>query len=480
MNQQSKTAVSANPTVKDMEEIFLQQKKACDKEPYPSRKERSSNLKSLKKLLKDHDEAIIKAISKDFGNRSNDETELLEIFPSLNNIRYALKRLRRWMRNRTHLASFWFLPGRTKIVYQPLGVVGIIVPWNYPLLLLIGPLVSALAAGNRVMIKVSEFTPETSSLLKNLMSKYFDEEQVTIIEGDTKVAQKFASLPWDHLLFTGSTPVGHQIMHAASQHLTPVTLELGGKSPAWISKGFAIERATQSIMFGKCVNAGQTCIAPDYVLVSKEQLSEFIECARKTFLKLYPDFPDTKDYTHIINEKHYKRLKSLLKDAEDKGAKLIPLYKLDEVRYSGQLILPPTLITDTTPEMRIMQEEIFGPILPIVTCEGYNEAKNYINERPKPLALYYFDTRRNWIDKVLKETVAGGVTINDTLLHMGQEHLPFGGVGASGMGHYHGKDGFETFSKKKGVFIQFRFNFIPLVMPPYGKFIRFFLDLLKR
>lgn len=479
MNQQSQAPISNSPARQELEERFQLQKEAHLKTPYPSYRDRLANLEKLKKLILKNESTIIEAINKDFGNRSRYETELLEIFPSLQNIGHAKKKLKRWMKNPSRKASLWLLPAKTQIIYQPLGVVGIMVPWNYPLYLLISPLVSALAAGNRVMIKVSEFTPETSSLLQELTSEYFDADQVLVVKGDAEVAQSFSSMPWDHLLFTGSTPVGHHIMRAASQHLTPVTLELGGKSPAWISKEFSVERAVKSILFGKCVNAGQTCIAPDYVLLSKDQIPEFKESARELFQKFYPEFPATKDYTSIINETHYQRLQGLLKDARDKGAKLFPLFDLDQAEYANQRIIPPTLVTGTTAEMRITREEIFGPLLPLVEYEGFNEAKNYINERPRPLALYYFDTRKKWINRVLKETIAGGVTINDTLLHISQEHLPFGGVGASGMGHYHGKDGFDTFSKKKGVFHQTRLNGVSFLMPPYGKMARFLLNLMK-
>ncbi|PCI28909.1 MAG: coniferyl-aldehyde dehydrogenase [SAR324 cluster bacterium] len=458
---------------------FNKLKKAYLSAPFPTCQERVFHLKQAQQMIKQHEVEFVRAIAADFGHRSSHETQLLEIFPSLENLRHTLRHLKRWMKASSRRASFWFLPAKTKIMWQPLGVVGIMVPWNYPLYLAIGPLVAALAAGNRVMIKMSEFTPQTSRLFAKLIAQYFDEDHVTVVTGEAEVAQQFSSLAWDHLLFTGSTAVGHHIMRAAAQHLTPITLELGGKSPAWIAPDFPIEVAAERILFGKCVNAGQTCIAPDYVLLPEAQVEAFQQAAQKIAKRLYPEFPQTADYSFIINDQHYGRLQNLLQDAQAGGASILPLLPQPSTQKKDQRLIAPTLVTQVSDQMKIMQEEIFGPLLPLVPYREWEEAKQWINSRPRPLALYYFDYKKKRINRVLQETISGGVTINDTLLHISQDHLPFGGVGASGMGHYHGQDGFETFSKKKGVFFQSRINGVSLLAPPYGKRTEFLLKRMK-
>ncbi|OII57087.1 coniferyl-aldehyde dehydrogenase, partial [Pseudomonas putida] len=350
--------------------------------------------------------------------------------------------------------------------YQPLGVVGIIVPWNYPLLLAIGPLTCALAAGNRVMLKLSEATPATGLALKQLLEQVFPTDLVSVVLGEIEIGQAFARLPFDHLLFTGATSVGRKVMLAAAHNLTPVTLELGGKSPAIVSADVPLDTAAERIAFGKTLNAGQTCVAPDYVLVPRERLEAFSDAYQRAVRRLYSRIADNPDYTAIINSRQLQRLQHLLDDAHAKGAQVLDLYP-GETRQGRRL--PPHLLLGVNDDMQVMQDEIFGPLLPLVPYDSLEQALAYINQRPRPLALYYFGYDRATQEQVLRHTHSGGVCLNDTLLHVAQDDLPFGGIGPSGMGHYHGHDGFLTFSKAKAVLTKQRFNAARLVYPPYGK-----------
>lgn len=449
---------------------FLRLKDATRNDPNPPRAVRDRRLRALDRLLLDHEEAIAEAVRRDFGHRPPAETRLLEIFPSHEAIRHARRHLGRWMRPQARPVSLWFQPGGAEVRYQPLGAVGIMVPWNYPVFLAAAPLAAALAAGNRALVKMSEVTPEISALFAELVRRYFDEDELSVVEGDVDVARQFSALPFDHLLFTGSTSVGRQVMRAAADNLTPVTLELGGKSPAIIGPGLAssgaFARAVERIIIGKCLNAGQTCIAPDYVLLPAGQEEAFITAAREVLASCYPDITRTADYSTIVDQRQYARLSGYLDEARAAGAKvveLMPGVAADPARRH----LPPLALLETGAELRIMQEEIFGPLLPVLPYGDLAQAIRYVNERPRPLALYYFDTDRTQIERVLDETVSGGVTINDTILHIAQEELPFGGVGPSGMGCYHGFAGFETFSVRKAVFRQSRLSAIGLFKPPY-------------
>jgi coniferyl-aldehyde dehydrogenase len=364
-----------------------------------------------------------------------------------------------------------FQPASNRVQYQPKGVVGIIVPWNYPLYLAVGPLISALAAGNRCMIKMSEFTPATSALFRDIIRDTFSEDLVAVITGEADVAADFSGKPFDHLLFTGSTSVGKLVMRAAAENLTPVTLELGGKSPALISPDMPLTDAATRIAFGKALNAGQTCVAPDYVLCPTEQIPDFVTAFRKAFTRMYPKLRDNTDYTAIINDRQYQRLQSYLDDARTQGAELVTINPADENLSEGTRKLPMTLALNTTPDMKVMQDEIFGPILPVVGYQSLDEAINYINDRPRPLALYFFGYEKPQQDHVLENTHSGGVCINDTLMHVAQDDLPFGGIGDSGMGHYHGKEGFLTFSHQRGIFARQKFNSGRFVHPPHGTLI---------
>ena len=451
-----------------LHDAFAAARKAYERERMPHASARRETLTRLDHLMTENMAAIEAAISADFGNRSVHETRLLEIFPALGTVRDAKKHVKSWMKSKRFWASMWFLPARNEIRPQPLGVVGIIVPWNYPILLAVAPLAAALAAGNRVLIKMSELTPQTSALFATLVAKSFPADLVNVINGGVEVARDFAGLPFDHLLFTGSTSVGKQVMRAAAENLTPVTLELGGKSPAIIGPECNINDAADKIMFGKLLNAGQTCIAPDYVLLPRAQEQAFALAAQLAVADLYPSLARNKDYTAIVNARHFDRLQGYLHDAAARGASVLPILPSSE-SLDGSGKMAPTLIANVSNDMRVMQDEIFGPILPLVPYDNLDEAIRFVNARPRPLALYYFGNFDDHIQRVLNETVAGGVTINDTLLHISQDALPFGGVGPSGMGAYHGKHGFETFSKMKPIFHQSPLNGLALFKPPFGK-----------
>lgn len=451
---------------------FTRLQRAARAEPNPSRWLRERRLAALDRLLLENERAISAAVERDFGHRSLAETRLLEIFPSHEAIRHARRHLRRWMRPQARSVALWFQPGRAEIRYQPLGAVGIIVPWNYPIFLAAAPLAAALAAGNRVLVKMSENTPATAALFAELVAGHFADDELSIVEGDVSVAREFSRLPFDHLLFTGSTPVGRQVMAAAAGNLTPVTLELGGKSPAIIGPGLAphsdFARAVERIVIGKCLNAGQTCIAPDYVLLPAGQEQSFIDRARAVLAACYPDFVKNADYSTIVDQRQYERLGAYLADARARGGEvvdLVPGVVADPINRR----MPPLVLLQVADAARVMQEEIFGPLLPLLPYRHLDEAIAFVNRRPRPLALYYFDADRANIERVLAETVSGGVTVNDTILHIAQEDLPFGGVGPSGMGCYHGFAGFETFSVRKAVFRQSRLSAIGLFKPPYGQ-----------
>jgi acyl-CoA reductase-like NAD-dependent aldehyde dehydrogenase len=452
---------------------------AQTRDPLPSWRTRADRLRRLARMLREQRAAFAEAIGADFGQRPVEETELLELFPSLSAVRHALRHGQRWMRPRRASTGLAFLPGRNRLLPQPRGVAGIVVPWNYPLFLAVGPLVDALVAGNRVMVKMSEYTPRFSALFAEQVARHFADDEVVVVTGDAAVAQAFTALPFDHLLFTGSTAVGHQVMRAASAHLTPVTLELGGKSPAIVGPGADLAQAVERILVGKLVNAGQTCIAPDYVLLPRARMDDFVVAARATAARLYPDLAHNRQYASLVSDRHFTRMTQLREEAVAAGARAETLggeIDSDPVRR----LFPPQLLLDVPPDTAVMREEIFGPLLPLVAYDTLEQAIDYVNARPHPLALYLFERDRARIDAVLARTRAGGVTLNDTLYHIAQHGLPFGGIGASGMGGYHGKAGFDTFSHLKPVFMQARWNGAALLRPPYGPRFRRVLELLLR
>lgn len=415
--------------VNELQSLFEAQRQAYAVHPMPPVEQRRQWLKSLREILSNERQALIDAISEDFSHRSADETLLAELMPSLHGIHYASRHLKGWMKPSRRKVGMAFQPASAKVIYQPLGVVGVIVPWNYPLFLAIGPLVGALSAGNRVMLKLSEATPATGLLLKQLLARVFPQDLVCVVLGEADVGVAFSRLPFDHLLFTGATSIGRHVMRAAAENLTPVTLELGGKSPAIVSTDVPLNDAAERIAFGKMLNAGQTCVAPDYVLVPQSRIGEFVDAYREAVRRLYPTLADNPDYTAIINERHLARLNGYISDATSKGGLLIELFDQGQGRR-----MPHSLLLNVSDDMTVMQDEIFGPLLPIVPYDDLDQAFAYINQRPRPLALYYFGYNKAEQNRVLHETHSGGVCLNDTLLHVAQDDLPFGGIGPSGMG----------------------------------------------
>lgn len=457
--------------IKRMRQIFESQQAAYRNNPKPSAHERVENLKKLRAVVMDNMDRFVASISADFSGRSANETKLADIMPVIHSIDYSIKHIKGWMKPVKKKVSPLFQPATARVEYQPLGVIGIIAPWNYTVNLSLGPLVAALSAGNRAMIKMSEFTPETSLLMEELIEAAFGEDLVSVVNGDAEVATEFSSIPWNHLLFTGSTTVGRHVMRAAAANLTPVTLELGGKSPTVISDDIDMDEAAQPIVFGKAFNTGQTCIAPDYVLCPAHRVDHFVDRFQHFFAKMYPTLKHNDDFTSIVTDRQYARLKSYLDDAEAKGATIITCNHSDEDMDSGTRKMPIHLVLNATSEMLVMQEEIFGPIMPIIATKSIDDALNFINDRPSPLALYYFGMDKKEQQYVLDQVRAGGVCINDTLSHFAQEDMHFGGVGESGMGAYHGEDGFMTFSHGKSVFVKNIFNSTKFAYPPYGSAI---------
>jgi len=458
----------------ELQRIFAAQKKAFRANPMPTADERIEHLKRLKPALLKHMSTLEDAISEDFSNRCNSETKVAEMMASLEGLKYQIKHVKKWMQDDKRHVPGSLKPAKAKVVYQPLGVVGIIVPWNYPVFLAMGPLLPALAAGNRVMIKMSEFTPRTSEAFKQMIAEIFPEDHVSVITGEADVAMAFTKLPFDHILFTGSTSVGKHVMRAAAENLTPVTLELGGKSPAIISESFPLNEAAERLCFGKALNAGQTCVAPDYVLCPKHNVDNFVGEMKKVIGKWYPTMRNNDDFTAIVNERQHQRLQGYLKDAEEKGATVIAINPANE-SFDGTRKMPITLVLNTNSDMLIEQDEIFGPIMIIKPYESLDEAINYVNDRPRPLALYYFDFNESRSDYVLRHTHSGGVCINDTISHVAVDDMPFGGVGPAGMGAYHGKEGFLTFSQAKGVFMKGKINSSKLIYPPWNRPVHKFL-----
>ena len=461
---------SPDSTLPDIQSILKRQQLAYASAPMPALQQRKQQLKTLKSLLLAHQDEIAAAIDADFTARSRDETLLAEIMPCVQNIDYTLKNLRRWMKAEKRQIGLHFLPASAQVVYQPLGVIGIIVPFNYPIYLAIVPLVTALAAGNRAMIKMSELTPRTATVISVMLSKGFDESQATVITGGADIAAAFSRLPFDHLLFTGSTAIGKHVMRAAAENLTPVTLELGGKSPAIIADDIPLTDIVERICFAKSLNAGQTCVAPDYVLLPRSKVDAFIQLYKFSFRKMYPTLDGNPHYTSVTNAHTYQRLQDWLKDAAGKGAKIEKTS--DKTISDGTFRMPLHLVTQVSDEMKIMQHELFGPILPLIPYDNIETALAYVNQHPRPLALYLFTYDRALQQHVSSHTHAGSMCINEALLQVGVDDLPFGGIGASGMGQYHGHEGFLTLSKAKSIMRKGRLNSMKAVYPPYGGIIQ--------
>ena len=464
----------------DLARSFEAQRAAFARERYPTLRVRKDRLARLADLVTKNEARFVAAIDGDFGGRSPHETRLAELYIVSSEISDAQRHLAKWMRPERVSTPLHLKPARARIERQPVGVVGVISPWNYPVQLALAPVAGALAAGNRVLLKPSELTPATSALLHELVSAAFATDEFSVVLGDASVGHAFSSLPFDHLFFTGSTAVGRAVARAAAENLTPVTLELGGKSPVVIAPDADLDLAAPRLMTGKLLNAGQTCIAPDYALVPQDKLDALVQGLRRAAATLYPAYVANADYTSIVNERHHARLAALLDDARAQGATIVEINPGNETPPPGSRKMLPSLVIGATDRMAVMREEIFGPILPIETYATLDDAIARINARPHPLAFYYFGRDGMRAGKVLAETLAGGVTINDTLWHFAHKNLPFGGVGASGLGAYHGEASFLTFTHRKPVFVQPRLAATRLLNPPYGATFEKVLALLRK
>lgn len=460
----------------EAQRVFKLQREAYLRHPYPSLAERLDNLRKLDRLLVANKQAIAEAINADFGHRAHEETMIAELFTSVDGIRDVTKRLGKWMAPQKRDVSVLFATGSNRVIPMPKGVVGIVSPWNYPLFLTISPLTSVLAAGNRAMIKMAASSQTLCRLLADKFREVFPEDTVAILPGVR--AQDFSTLPFDHLIFTGSADAGRTVMRAAAENLTPVTLELGGKSPTIICEDFDVGEAASRILYAKYLNAGQTCLAPDYVLVPEGKRDAFVAAAKRIMPERYPD-PSSPQYTSVIDDKSYNRLRAALDDARAKGAEIVPL--IPSAGFDDRLRkIPPHLILGVRDDMTVMQHEIFGPLLPVKTYATLDEAIAYVNSKDRPLGFYVFTNDRATEDKLLYSTISGGVTINHCMLHVAQHDMPFGGIGASGMGQYHGYEGFLEFSKLRPVFKSPRLPILKLFYPPYTRKHRKILDLLVK
>jgi coniferyl-aldehyde dehydrogenase len=458
---------------------FQRQRQAYVAEPAPSLAQRKQDLETLKRLLSENLDAIVEAINRDYGNRSRHETLFAEVIAVTDGINDAIKHLKKWMKpQRRHVDSTLYPGARNRVIPQPLGVVGLIVPWNFPVNLAFSQLTCAFAAGNRAMVKLSENSIELSRALKALSPRYFPAEKLMWFEETGGVGIEFSRVPFDLLMFTGSGQTGRAVMAAAAQNLTPVVLELGGKSPAIIDPEYPLDQAVDRIMFVKQFNAGQICTNVDYVFVHDSQKADFIEKASAWVRKHCPDI-NRPDYTSIIDDRSYQRLEETLEDARSKGATIVNLAG-DQPGNRADRKFPLHLVLDTTANMTIRSRETFGPILMVLTYREPGEVIRYVNGQDRPLALYPFTRNKTLQDLYIERIMSGGVTVNDALFHVAQHDLPFGGVGASGMGHYHGFEGFVTFSKLRPVFYQARFSAMKFLAPPYGRFATRVFNLLVK
>ena len=465
----------------DMQSLLAHQKAAHLRDGAPTPERRIDWIDRCIGLLVDHRGEIEQALNADFGARSSEATAFTDVASSIGTLKYAKSQLRAWMKpekRRTTPAILGMFGAKAEVRFQPKGVIGIISPWNFPVNLTFTPLAGVLAAGNRAMIKPSEYTPATSALMARMFAAVFSDEEVAVVTGGPEVGQAFAALPFDHLVFTGATSIAAHVMRAAAENLTPLTLELGGKSPVIVSRSADIGRAAARIMNGKTLNAGQICLAPDYVMVPHDKMQAFVDGARAAVAEMFPTIKDNPDYTAVISQRHYDRIAGYVDEARAAGAKVIEL-KPDGEDLSQQehRKIAPTLILDPSDQLRVMKEEIFGPVLPVKGYASVGEAVAYVNAHDRPLGLYYFGEDAGERERVLDETTSGGVTVNDVVFHVAQEDLPFGGVGPSGMGSYHGQDGFREFSHRKAVYTQLKADLPQLkaLRPPYGQAIRRYL-----
>jgi coniferyl-aldehyde dehydrogenase len=450
--------------------LFAAQQAAFLKQPYPDAAERRAQLKALRLQISRYQDSLADAMCKDFGYRPPAESKMLDLLGSTLELNHAISHVRRWMKSSRRSTELLFLTNSVKVTYQPKGVVGVIVPWNFPIYLALGPTTAALAAGNRVMIKMPEVTPATNAVLKQLLAEVFSEEQVAVVGEELMDPNVFTSLPFNHIVFTGSPAVGKIVMRTAAENLTPVTLELGGKSPALVTRNYSVADAAKRITHGKATNCGQICVSPDYALVPRERVDEFVAGVKATFKGFYGDHTDgNPNYTGVIHERHHQRMLKMLDDARAKGAKVEACAPMPA--GTGRQ-MPLHIVTNMTPDMAVMKEELFGPVLPVVPYDTMEEAIAFINERPRPLALYCFSHDGSERDALLRRTHSGGVSVNDWGWHVINHDAPFGGVGNSGMGNYHGEEGFRELSHAKTVFQRHRFFPIGLFYPPYGTFVQ--------
>ena len=478
------SAAEARPVQSDAErrmgQVLEAQRKAHIKDGPPSAEKRIEWLDRAIGLVVGHKDAIADALREDFGHRSVHATLLTDVSGAIGPLKHAKAHLKNWMKRekrKVEPALLGLFGARAYVEYQPKGVVGVISPWNFPVNLTFTPLAGIFAAGNRVMIKPSEFTPRTSELMERMFKSAYDETEVAVFTGGPDVGGAFARLAFDHLLFTGATSIAYHVMRAAAENLVPTTLELGGKSPVIIGNTADMKLTANRVMMGKTLNAGQICLAPDYVLVPKGRATEFIAAATGAINTMFPTLKDNPDYTSVINQRHYDRLTGYLDDARAKGAEIVELNPAKEdFRQQPFHKIPPTLVLNPTDDMKIMKDEIFGPLLPVKTYETVDEAIGYVNAHDRPLGLYYFGADAAEQDRVLTRTTSGGVSVNDVVMHVSMEDLPFGGVGPSGMGAYHGVDGFRTFSHAKAVFKQAKMDVTAMMRPPYGEKIQKMMD----
>ncbi len=423
-------------------------------------------------LIVDNKEAICEAVAQDFGKRCSTVTKMTDLFTSVGSLKFAKKNLKKWMKpeRRSPGIPMNLFGAKAHIHYQPKGVIGVMTPWNVPVNMIFSPLADVLAAGNRAMIKPSEFTPATAELMKKLFAQYFEPSEITVCTGGPEVGAAFSSLQFDHIIFTGATTVGRMVMQAAAANLVPVTLELGGKSPVIVSQSAPIHDAAESIITGKSMNAGQLCISPDYCFVPASRLEAFISTCKETINTQFPNIVSGGDFVSVVNERHYDRIKAYIDEAKEKGARVIELNPANEDWSDrSQHRIPLHLIVDADDDLACMQDEIFGPILNIKSYRKLDDCIQFINKRPRPLAMYYYGKDKEEERHVLANTIAGGVTVNNIAMHVSCDDIPFGGVGNSGMGHYRGREGFKTFSHAKSVYRQ---GFVDLAklggtLPPF-------------
>lgn len=425
-------------------------------------------------LLVDHADDFATAVSNDFGHRSREQTLMTDIMPSISAMKHAKKHFEHWTKGEKRKPTFplGLIGAKAEVIYQPKGVVGVVAPWNFPVGMVMVPMAGVIAAGNRAMIKPSEFTQEVSALFEKLVPEYFDESEMAVFTGGPDMGVAFSSLAFDHMIFTGATNVGRHIMRAAADNLVPVTLELGGKSPTIVGRSANQNKAGERIALGKMMNAGQICLAPDYLMVAKDQEMGMIESVKAGVTAMYPTLLSNDDYTSVVNSRNFQRLQNYLDDAREKGAELIEVNPAGEdFESSNGNKMPLTILRNVNDSMKVMQEEIFGPILPVMTYDSIDQAIDYVNGHDRPLGLYYFGNDKAEENKILSRTLSGGVTINDVIFHNAMEDLPFGGIGPSGMGNYHGIDGFKTFSHLRAVYRQTGIDVAGIagIKPPYGK-----------